>query len=104
MDLAPNGSPELIYDLLQNLMGGPYHKVLVTWLLEYKHLFGPVSKWLSARGLDFNNYAAHLKDGGLCDGLEIWLISLILQCPINVVQESMVHCSQEWTFNAILWP
>ncbi len=48
---------------------------------------------MSARGLDFNNYAAHLKDGGLCDGLEIWLVSLILQCPINVVQESMVYCT-----------
>ncbi len=46
-----------------------------------------------ARGLDFNDYAAHLRDGGLCDGLEIWLVSLILQCPINIVQESMVYCT-----------
>ncbi len=42
MDLVPDGSPELIHDLLQGLMGGPYHKALVTWLLEYKLLFGPV--------------------------------------------------------------
>ena len=64
MDLVPDGSLELIHDLLQGLMGGPYCEALVTWLLEYKHLFGPVSKWLSARGLDFNDYAAHLRDGG----------------------------------------
>ncbi len=42
MDLVPDGSLELIHDLLQGLMGGPYCEALVTWLLEYKHLFGPV--------------------------------------------------------------
>ncbi len=44
MDLVPDSSPELIHDILQGLMGGPYQEALITWLFEYKHLFGPVSK------------------------------------------------------------
>ncbi len=83
----------MLHILLQDLMGRPYCEDLSVWLMEYKHLFGPASKWLSARGLDFQDYVAHLQEDGLCDGLEVWLVCLILQQPLNVVQESMVCCT-----------
>ncbi len=93
MDLTPKGEENLLHLLLQDLMGGPYQEDLCIWLMEYKHLFGPASKWLLARGLDFHNYVVHLKEDGLCDVLEVWLVSLILQQPLNMVQESTVQCT-----------
>ena len=79
-----------MHKLLQSLVGRDYRCDLATWVLEYKHLFVADAKWLVSRGLDFEDYAAHLHEDGMADGLEVWLISVLLNQPINVVQYSVL--------------
>ncbi len=37
----------------------------------------------------------HLKEDRLCDGLEIWLVSIILRKPISVFMEEVIWCSSK---------
>ncbi len=41
------------------------------------------------------NYIQHLKGDGPCDGLELWLVSALLQTPINMVQEDKVWSTSQ---------
>ena len=47
-------------------------------------------KKLTLCGLDFEDYIAHLHEDGICDGLELYLVLAVIECLINVVQESDV--------------
>ena len=33
---------------------------------------------------------SHLLNNGACDGLELWLVSVISRTPVNIVQEEIV--------------
>ena len=74
-----------IHMLLQEVIGEQYHTDLAAWLIEYKHLFRSASKWLTAQGLDFYDYTSILAQDGMCNGLELWLVSMLGQQPINMV-------------------
>ena len=40
--------------------------------------------------MDFEDYIAHLREDGMCDSLELYLVLAVLEHPINLIQESDV--------------
>ena len=48
---------------------------------------------MAARGLDFDQYVANLSSNGLCDGLELWLVSVLTGKALNIVQEDSIWCT-----------
>ncbi len=48
-----------------------------------------IEKWLAVHGLTLGDYIQHLRDSGTSDGLELWLSSWAMQCPVNVFLRDM---------------
>ena len=46
-----------------------------------------IEKWLAIRGLDLSEYLSHLEGDKESDGLELWLLSLASDHPINVIMD-----------------
>ncbi len=51
-----------------------------------------IEKWLAVHGLTLVDYIEHLLLGGTTDGLEVWLLSMATNTPVNIFQEDRV-CS-----------
>ena len=49
-----------------------------------------IKKWLAMRGLDLEEYLSHLESDRASNGLELWLLSLASDHPINVVIDDRV--------------
>ncbi len=49
-----------------------------------------IEKWLAVHGLTLQDYLLHLKGQGTSDGLELWLTSMGMDTPFNVVLEDVV--------------
>ena len=49
-----------------------------------------IEKWLAVRGLDLEEYLSHLESDRVSNGLELWLLSLASDHPINVVMDDSV--------------
>ncbi len=78
--------------LLEDISGQNYREDLIPWIKSsQRQLLGP-TQWLATRGLDFDQYIANLSSNGLCDGLELWLISVLMGTALNVVPEDFIWC------------
>ncbi len=71
-----------------------YRPLLISWICQHVSEILPVQCWLTARGLTLNNYILHLEEEGMADGLEVWLVSLAMGTPINMVLEDVAWCSE----------
>ena len=49
--------------------------------------------WWEARGQTMMHYQVHLDEGGPADSLEVLLVSLALDTPINVIMSDEVWCT-----------
>ena len=49
-----------------------------------------ISSWLAIRGLTIKEYVMILEQGYESDGLEVWIASVALGQPLNVIFESTV--------------
>ena len=54
-----------------------------------------IKKWLAVHGLILQDYLQQLKGQGTSDGLELWLTSMGMDTPFNVVLKDMVW-STSW--------
>ncbi len=60
------------------------------WVLHFSHDVHMIEKWLAVRGLDLAEFLSYLESNRESDGLELWLLSLASDCPINVVMDDRV--------------
>ncbi len=49
-----------------------------------------IKKWLAVRGLDLAEFLSHLESDRESNSLELWLLSLASDHPINVVMDNRV--------------
>ncbi len=63
---------------------------LQQWLIHHSLDMHMAEKWLVMQGLDLSECLTHLEGDGQCDGLELWLIFMAMNKPINVVMEDAV--------------
>ena len=63
---------------------------LSTWITNYASDVHMIEKWLAVCGLTLQDYLLHLKGQGTSDGLELWLTSMGMDTPFNVVLEDVV--------------
>lgn len=71
--------------LLEGIAGKDYCEDLVTWIGLHHSILMGLKRWLSARGLDFEQYLTNMQSDGMCDVLELWLVSVITGQALNVV-------------------
>ena len=62
-------------------------KHLRQWVLCFSCDIHMIKKWLAVRGLDLPEYLSHLESDRGSDSLELWLLSLASDHPINIVME-----------------
>ena len=60
---------------------------LVRWIGRYNTDLQMIEKWLAVRGLTLADYIMHLRNRGTSDGLEVWMLSLVLDLPMNIFLE-----------------
>ncbi len=58
------------------------------WVLRFSQEVHMIEKWLAVRGLDLVEYLSHLEGNKESDGLELWLLSLASDHPINMVMNN----------------
>ena len=63
---------------------------LSTWITNYASEVHMIEKWLVVCGLTLQDYLLHLRGQGASDGLELWLTSMGMDTPFNVVLEDVV--------------
>ena len=96
LSLQIDSAEEPVQVLLETIAGKGYCDDLAPWIqMHQKMLTGP-RRWLSAHSLDFKQYLGNMQSGGTCDGLELWLVSVVMGSPLNIVQQDMMWCSL-WT-------
>ncbi len=62
-----------------------YRRQIGLWIWNF-HLDLPiVGNWLAICGLDVEEYMTLLIEGGTADGLEVWVASIALGQPLNVI-------------------
>ncbi len=91
--LVPFGEPALLHILMAEFARTPpetYRETLVAWLRQYAGMLPQVGQWLSSRGLTLDDYISHLIDDGMANSLEVWLISLAMNTPINIVLKDVM--------------
>ncbi len=88
--LEPEGDPSLLFDILSWIVGENYHADLMPWIQMHQSLLVGPKHWLRACGLSFDQYLENMAAEGQCDGLEVWLVSLVMGCLINVVQDNLI--------------
>ncbi len=59
-------------------------------MLCFSHDVHMIEKWLAVRGLDLEECLSHLESDRVSNGLELWLLSLASDHPINVVMDDSV--------------
>ncbi len=91
--LEKSGNVRPIQEILAELWDcetSVFQAQLCNWLQYWSSELPIVTKWLAIRGLDLDEYLMHLEGGGGSDGLELWVASLAMSKPVNVVMESTV--------------
>ena len=56
-------------------------------------VLAPVHKCITMHGLSIDDYIAHLVEDGMANGLEVWLVGVAVNTPVNIVQEDTVWSS-----------
>ncbi len=69
---------------------GMLQQQLYQWVLHFSCDVHMIKKWLAVRGLDLEEYPSHLESNRESNGLELWLLSLASDYPINVVMDDRV--------------
>ena len=67
-----------------------FRQQLVRWIRQYKSNVQIISSWLAVRGLTIEEYVTILEQGCESDGLEVWIASVALGQPLNIIFESSV--------------
>ncbi len=81
--------PDHLAALLQCSVEG-YHALLNGWMIQYSVDLHMIEKWLAVHGLSIQDYSVHLMANGSSDGLELWMASMVMNIPINMVMEDSV--------------
>ena len=76
-------------DLLQCLVED-YQALLNGWMIQYSSDLHMIKKWLAVHGLSIQEYSMHLLANGSSDSLELWMASMAMNIPINVVIEDSI--------------
>ncbi len=67
-----------------------FRQQLVRWIQQYKLDVQIISSWLAIRGLTIEEYIMILEQGCESDRLEVWIASMALGQPLNIIFESSV--------------
>ncbi len=64
------------------------------WIWQFESDVQIISSWLAVRGLTIEEYVAILEQGHDSDGLEVWIASVALGQPLNMIFESTVWSTE----------
>ena len=67
-----------------------FRQQLVRWIWQYELDVQIISSWLAVRGLTIEEYITILEQGHESDRLEVWIASMALSQPLNIIFESLV--------------
>ncbi len=84
-----------VHHCLANLLDMTYiefHKQLYRWIWLYALEIHMIKKWLGVCRLNLEDYLVHLESDHSSDGLELWLMSIGMDTPFNVIMDDCV-CS-----------
>ena len=93
--LEPEGDPFPLFDILLQIAGENYCDDLMPWIHMHQNLLVGPRWWLGAHALSFDQYIDNMATGGQCDGLEVWLVSLVSGHSVNVVQDDLVWSTSQ---------
>ncbi len=68
---------------------------LSTWIMNYAPDVHMIEKWLAVCGLILQDYLQYLKGQGASDGLELWLTSMRMNTPFDVVLKDVVWSTSQ---------
>ena len=93
--LEPEGDPSTLFDILLWIVGENYHDDLMPWIHIHQDLLAGPRWWLGAHSLSFDQYIDNMAAEGQCNGLEVWLVSLVSGCLVNVVQDDLIWSTSQ---------
>ncbi len=76
-----------------------YRHQIGAWICDFDSDLPIVSSWLAIHSIDIEEYVTLLAQSGEVDRLEVWVASMALGCPLNVIFESVVWSTSVDSFN-----
>ena len=76
-----------------------YHQQIGAWVRMFESDLPIIGNWLAICRIDIEEYIAMLRNNCSADGLEVWITSLALGQPLNVIFESVVWSTMGDSFD-----